>query len=437
MGRARRSQVPLDSHDRWTRASDRSDPVRLLQSQDATRLTDLVPIRYGRMVASPFAFLRGSVIVMASDLAATPVTGIKVQAVGDAHLGNFGVFATPERNLVFDANDFDQTLPAPWEWDVKRLATSLVVAARDDGQGKAAQQEVAQGAVRSYREAMASMAEMRVLELWYERHDLQPLLRRLEAIDREPPRRGTLKIKLRDHLRAFSRLTEVAGGHRRIRNDPPLLVRIEAAEALDRYRHGLQRYKRSLPPDRRELVDRLQYLDLALKVVGVGSVGTRCYIVMLLGRGEDDPVFLQIKQAEASVLEAHAGRSPYANHGRRVVLGQRLVQGASDIFLGWYRDREGFDYHVQQLMDMKGSVDIAAMSSEDLRLYGIACGWALARAHARSGDAAAISGYMGDADVFDRAVTAFAEAYADQTERDHARLLAAVECGEVTARTGL
>jgi uncharacterized protein (DUF2252 family) len=416
-GRALRRAVPRSSHATWDPAGRRS-PVALLEETDRRRLPDLVPIRHARMLASPFAFLRGAPAVMAHDLAITPVTGITVQACGDAHLLNFGLFATPERNLVFGLNDFDETLPAPWEWDVKRLATSFVVAGRTAGFDQADGRRAAQAAVRVYREELARYAGMRLLEVWYSRVDAAAVV----ALSRGRRRRAVAdRLARAQHhtsLDALPRLTEPAGDGRRFLEEPPLLTHVEECHAAW-VEEVLARYRASLPDERRQLLGRFRALDAARKVVGVGSVGTRCYVVLLLGDRHDDPLLLQVKQATASVLEPYAGRSRYRHPGRRVVNGQRLLQTASDIFLGWTSD-DTAHYYVRQLWDMKGSINLDTLDPADLYHYGRLCGWVLARAHARSGDAAAISGYLGSGDRFDRAVADFAEAYADQTEADYA-----------------
>ena len=416
-GRARRKAVPRSSHAAWEPAEGRA-PLALLEASDRRRLPDLVPIRHARMAASPFAFLRGTPAVMAHDLATTPVSGITVQACGDAHLLNFGLFATPERNLSFGLNDFDETLPAPWEWDVKRLATSFVVAARTVGFDQAVGRQAAQAAVRVYREQLARYAGMRALEVWYSRVDASEIV----ALSRGRRRRAVAdRLARAEHhtnLDALPRLTEPAGDGRRFLEDPPLLTHVEECHP-GWVEEVMARYRSSLPDERRQLLGRFRPHDAARKVVGVGSVGTRCYVVLLLGDRQDDPLLLQVKQATASVLEPYAGRSRYRHPGHRVVNGQRLLQTASDIFLGWTSDG-GADYYVRQLWDMKGSVDLDTLDPADLAPYGRLCGWVLARAHARSGDAAAISGYLGTGDRFDRAVAEFAEAYADQTETDQA-----------------
>ena len=416
-GRALRKGVPRSSHAAWVPAAGRS-PLDLLAESDRRRLPELVPLRHARMLASPFAFLRGAPSVMAHDLATTPVTGITVQACGDAHLLNFGLFATPERNLVFGLNDFDETLPGPWEWDVKRLATSLVVAARTAGFDQAVGHGAAQAAVRVYREQLARYAGMRLLEVWYSRVDASEIIALSRGRRRRVVAERLARAQHHTNLDALPRLTEPAADGRRFVEDPPLLTHVQECHP-GWVEEVLGRYRASMSDERRQLLGRFRAQDAARKVVGVGSVGTRCYVVLLLGDRHDDPLLLQVKQAAASVLEPHAGRSRYRHAGRRVVTGQRLLQTASDIFLGWTSDGAA-DYYVRQLWDMKGSVNLETLDPADLAPYGRLCGWVLARAHARSGDAAAISGYLGGGDGFDRAVADFAEAYADQTEADHA-----------------
>ncbi|MET0477953.1 MAG: DUF2252 domain-containing protein [Actinomycetota bacterium] len=416
-GRALRKGVPRSSHAAWVPAAGRS-PLDLLAESDRRRLPELVPLRHARMLASPFAFLRGAPSVMAQDLATTPVTGITVQACGDAHLLNFGLFATPERNLVFGLNDFDETLPGPWEWDVKRLATSLVVAARTAGFDQAVGHGAAQAAVRVYREQLARYAGMRLLEVWYSRVDASEIIALSSGRRRRVVAERLARAQHHTNLDALPRLTEPAADGRRFVEDPPLLTHVQECHP-GWVEEVLGRYRASMSDERRQLLGRFRAHDAARKVVGVGSVGTRCYVVLLLGDRHDDPLLLQVKQAAASVLEPHAGRSRYRHAGRRVVTGQRLLQTASDIFLGW-TSHGAADYYVRQLWDMKGSVNLDTLDPTDLAPYGRLCGWVLARAHARSGDAAAISGYLGGGDSFDRAVADFAEAYADQTEADHA-----------------
>jgi uncharacterized protein (DUF2252 family) len=414
-GRALRKAVPRSSHASWD-PTGRPSPLRLLEESNRHRLPELVPIRAARMRASPFAFLRGAPAVMAHDLATTPVTGITVQACGDAHLLNFGLFATPERNLSFGLNDFDETLPAPWEWDVKRLATSFVVAGRTVGFDPAVCRRAALAVVRTYREQLAAYAGMRLLEVWYSRVDATAIVALSRGRRRRAVTRGVDRAQHHTNLDALPRLTEPVGGDRRFVEDPPLLTHVPECDE-HWMAEVLASYRASLPDERRQLLARYRPHDAARKVVGVGSVGTRCYVVLLLGDRHDDPLLLQVKQATASVLEPYAGR--YRHPGRRVVNGQRLLQTASDIFLGWAGDGTSH-YYLRQLWDMKGGVDLEVLDPADLVPYARLCGWVLARAHARSGDAAAISGYLGSGDRFDRAVADFAEAYADQTEVDHA-----------------
>jgi uncharacterized protein (DUF2252 family) len=441
-GRAARRAVPRGSHAGWAPAPDRPDPVDLLEEQAEDRLEELMPIRYGRMMVSPFTFMRGSAIVMAQDLAGTPTTGIHAQLCGDAHLLNFGAYASPERSLLFDLNDFDETLPGPWEWDLKRLAASFVVAGRDNGFDASDCRGAAQATVTSYRRKMAEFSEMGELEVWYSRIGEEEVVGLLS--DAKVRKKTTKKLSKnvqkargRDSLQALSKLTGVVDGRRRIIDDPPLLVRIpEGDEVRDQVNAILESYKRTLQEDRRHLLERFRFVDAARKVVGVGSVGTRAYVVLLEGRDQDDPLFLQVKEAGPSVLEDHVPSSSDKHHGHRVVTGQRLMQAASDIFLGWFRGPEGPDFYWRQLKDMKGSAKVETMSPDELVLYAGVCGWALARAHARSGDRVEIAGYLGKSDRFDRAVADFAVAYADQNERDHAALCAAVRSGRLPADQG-
>jgi uncharacterized protein (DUF2252 family) len=441
-GRAARRLAPRGSHAEWTPAPDRPDPVDLLEAQARDRVPELLPVRYSRMMASPFAFMRGSAIVMAQDLASTPKSGIQSQLCGDAHLSNFGLYASPERALLFDLNDFDETLPGPWEWDVKRLAASIVVAGRDNGFDAADCREAAQTSAASYRQRMAEFSEMGELEVWYSRvgeEEAFGLLSGAKANKKSTKKmkKAVSKARGRDSLQALSKLTRVVDGRRMINDDPPLLVRIAEDDDLRVQIHAiLEGYKRSLLDDRRHLLDRYRFVDAARKVVGVGSVGTRAYVALLEGRDEDDPLFLQVKEARASVLEGHFPSSTHEHQGQRVVAGQRLMQAASDIFLGWFRGPAGRDFYWRQLRDMKGSAEVERMSPEELNLYAGLCGWALARAHARSGDRVQISAYLGKSERFDTAIAAFTEAYADQTERDHAALLAAVKSGRVVAEAG-
>jgi uncharacterized protein (DUF2252 family) len=439
-GRAARRLVPRGSHAQWAQMPDRPDPVDLLEAQARDRIPELMPIRYGRMMASPFAFLRGSTIVMAQDLAGTPKSGIQAQLCGDAHLLNFGAYASPERALLFDLNDFDETLPGPWEWDIKRLAVSFVVAGRDNGFDASDCHGAARAVTASYRQRMTEFSEMGELEVWYTRigeEEVKGLLTEARAGKKTTKKlsKNVRKTRGRDSLQALSKLTRVVDGRRMIDDDPPLLVRIPEGDELRGQVYAiLESYKRTLQEDRRHLLERFRFVDAARKVVGVGSVGTRAYVVLLEGRDQDDPLFLQVKEAGASVLERYVESSPYEHHedhGHRVVAGQRLMQAASDIFLGWFRAPEGRDFYWRQLKDMKGSAKVESMSSEELVLYARLCGWALARAHARSGDRVSIAAYLGKSERFDVAIADFADAYADQNERDHAALCAAVKSGRV------
>lgn len=442
-GKAARTVAARASHARWQASPGRSDPVSILKAQDGARLPDLLPIRYGRMATSPFAFYRGAAAVMAADLAHTPACGITTQLCGDAHLSNFGVYASPERTLLFDLNDFDETHPGPFEWDVKRLAASLVVAARGNGFDSQVSLDAARAAVRSYREHMTAYAAMRDLDVWYTRvsaEDALDIARHTLGVRKKATERNVDKARTRDSLQAQDKLTAVVDGRRRIVDDPPLITHVAAAsDALDReLRAVFEAYRRSLEDDRRALANRYTFVDFARKVVGVGSVGTRCFVALFEGRDGDDPLFLQVKEAGPSVLEPFTQRSSYANHGHRVVAGQRLMQAASDIFLGWVRDAQGRHYYWRQLRDMKGS-----LAAEEIRrpagliVYAAVCGWALARAHARGGDRIAIASYLGATSRFDRAVARFAELYADQTERDHETLVKAIAAGKVAAESGV
>src|SRR5450755_2371213 len=453
-GRAARAAVPRESHAVLGLPATRPDPVSLLERQAATRLPELVPIRYGRMLVSPFTFYRGAALVMAHDLAATPASGLIVQACGDAHLSNFGFFASPERRLVFDVNDFDETLPAPWEWDVKRLAASLEVAARGNGFSKRQRREIVLATVASYRTAMRSFAGQGNLDVWFTQEDVDQLRGRYESQlhprGRKQVAKGLRRAPGRSNLQEFSKLTTMVDGKPRILPDPPLVVpladlvadRVEAGETAARMSVLLSKYRQTLEEDRRVLIRQFEFADMARKVVGVGSVGTRCWIVLMMGRDESDPLFLQVKEAEESVLSRFVGASKYANQGQRVVAGQRLMQASSDIFLGWQRTEAGLDgqprdFYVRQLRDWKFSVDIETMVPRGMRMYGELCGWTLARAHARSGDNIAIAAYLGASDVFDQAITQFAGAYADQNERDYQALVAAVAAGRITAERDL
>jgi uncharacterized protein (DUF2252 family) len=449
-GRAARVEIPRLAAGVHEPAADRPDPVELLEQQSATRVPELVPIRYGRMLVSPFTFYRGAARIMASDLARAPRTGFTVQACGDAHLSNFGAFASRERRLVFDINDFDETLPGPWEWDVKRLAASMLIGARDNGFSTADQERIVLGTVAQYRTSMARYAAMKTLEVWYTRTEVTSLAERVsDEIGRTGRRnldRNIARARRRDSLHAFSRLTEEADGARRFVSDLPLLVPLadldeEARDDLSGRLHRiLASYHRSLQHDRRVLLDQFHLVDVARKVVGVGSVGTDAWIALFVGRDEDDPLILQIKEAQASVLEEFVGASVHRNAGERVVAGQRITQATGDIFLGWMRVKQTIsgtsrDYYVRQLRDWKGSVVVEAMRSRGMAAYGRVCGATLARAHARSGDRIAIAAYLGSGTAFDRAILRFSEAYAEQNARDCAALVEAVASGRVTAQT--
>jgi uncharacterized protein (DUF2252 family) len=451
-GRAARTETPRTSHASLEPAAGR-DPLALLDADNEGRVPELIPIRYGRMLVSPFAFYRGAAAVMAHDLASTPRAGLNVQLCGDAHLANFGGFASPERAMVFDLNDFDETLPGPFEWDVKRLAASFEIASRHRNLGTKERRTVVVTALRSYREATRRFAAMRNLDIWYAQQDIASLEAELrsrhDVAQARAVARSAAKARTKDSMKAFSRLTEEVDGVPRIVSDPPLIVPIaelvekdDAAELEDALQDLVRAYRRTLQGDRRKLLERFRYVDLARKVVGVGSVGTRCWIMLMLGRDDRDPLFLQVKEARPSVLEPVLGGSEFANHGQRVVEGQRLMQSSSDIFLGWVRNTRTFDgaerdFYVRQLWDWKTSVDLDSIVPRGLVLYAQACGWTLARAHARSGDCVAIGAYLGKSDVFDLAVADFAAAYADLNERDYAALVTAARTGVVEAKEGL
>jgi uncharacterized protein (DUF2252 family) len=447
-GKAARAVAPRTGHAVFDPPADRPDPVSLLESQSVSRLPDLVPIRYGRMLASPLSYFRGAALPMAADLAGTAVSGLAVQACGDAHLSNFGYYASPERALVFDVNDFDETLPAPWEWDVKRLAASLEVAGRDNGYRRRQRSQIVTAAVRRYREAMRGFAGQGNLAVWYARADTEELREqfgsRLQTRARRRVDRDVAKARNQDSVRELGKLTRLVDGRPRIVSDPPLVVPLadmdtgEAGRLDCGLRALIGGYRRTLETDRRYLLEQFEFMEIARKVVGVGSVGTRCWIILMLGRDRSDPLFLQVKEADRSVLEDFAGASAYGSHARRVVAGQRLMQAASDIFLGWLRDRADpydtpRDFYVRQLRDWKQSADIQTMPPAAMRAYGELCGWTLARAHARSGDRIAIAAYLGRSAVFDQAITEWAAAYADQNERDYQSLAAAAASGQVIA----
>jgi uncharacterized protein (DUF2252 family) len=498
-GASARAGTPLTAHAGWVPAADRPSPVPLLEEQEATREPDLVPVRRGRMMVSPFTFYRGAAKIMAEDLKDTPTAGLDAQLCGDAHLSNFGAFASPERRLVFDLNDFDETLPGPFEYDVKRMAASFVVAARDNGFSRAEARAAALASVTGYREAMADFAQRNTMDIWYASLDESDILRVVhgavetaeatEKAARKAARKGgagkpakadgkngkngkkkddaarkearqqaelprlaekrvekfSAKARTRDSLSALSKLAEVVDGRYQIVSQPPVVIPVRelatelSPERIDHLlREQFRSYRATLQPDRRHLLEQFEMVDVARKVVGVGSVGTRAFIALLQGRDAGDPLFLQAKEATASVLEAHLPRSRYRNHGQRVVQGQRLMQAASDIFLGWTR---GVDvtrhFYWRQLRDMKGSVPIEETAPVGLAMYGRACGWTLARAHARSGDPVAIAAYLGETDEFDRSVTDFAERYADQNERDYDEFAAAIKDGRLAAAEGI
>ncbi len=449
-GKAARSSAPRSSHGEWHPAADRADPVELLERQAASRVGRLVPLRYGRMLASPFAFYRGAAAVMAADLAPTPRSGFETQLCGDAHLSNFGGFASPERRLVFDLNDFDETLPGPWEWDVKRLAASFTLAGRDRGCDLGECRSVVRAAARSYRETMRALARMGNLESWYLQLDSDTIAARWAVVvggkQRKAFARNIAKARAKDSNRAFAKLTEEVDGSLRIVSEPPLIVPIgelaEEAGGADAEALVLEvigAYRASLPLERRALLDGYRLVDAAFKVVGVGSVGTRAWIALMLGRDAGDPLFLQIKEAQRSVLEPYAAPSEFAEQGERVVHGQRLMQATSDIMLGWVRangvDGESHDYYVRQLWDWKASARVESMDARALTAYAEICGMTLAHAHARGGDRIGIAAYLGKGDVFDRAMADFAEAYADQSERDCEALQAAADSGRIEVET--
>jgi uncharacterized protein (DUF2252 family) len=468
-GEQARDRTPLFTHTGWMPAVDRPDPVALLQEQDATREPDLVPVRHGRMLVSPFTFYRGAAKIMAADLAGTPTAGLQVQLCGDAHLSNFGAFASPERRLLFDLNDFDETLPGPFEYDVKRMAASFTVAGRNNGFAKADARAATRAAVAAYREAMAGFAQMGTMAIWYARLDEDQVMAAVDGLAAEASKpdkgkkaktetkaaklaektaeRTVAKARTRDSLQALSKLGELVDGRYRIVSQPPIVVPardleatygLPAAQVERLIREQFRAYRATLQDDRRQLLERFQVVDVARKVVGVGSVGTRAFIVLLQGRDQQDPLFLQVKEATASVLEDHLPKSRFQQHGERVVHGQRMMQAASDIFLGWTRELQANrHYYWRQLRDMKGSVEVEALEPVGLNFYAGICGWTLARAHARSGDPVAIAAYLGEGDHFDRAVTDFAERYADQNERDYQAFTTAIRSGRLHALEGL
>ena len=448
-GKELRKVAPRSNHGEWQPAPDRPDPISLLQAQDEGRVQQLLPIKYGRMLETPFTFFRGSAVLMAADLASTPVSGTDVVLCGDAHLSNFGVFATPERKLVFDLNDFDEAYPGPWEWDLKRLAASAVIAGRDNGFKDKDNRKLARLVARVYREAMHRFAKESVLDVWYYHVEAEQVL---ALFDQHSQKGAKITRKMLKKARAKTReatlekLTEIVDGRRQIINDPPLLVRLsdllteeQKAQIPEQYIQGAwSDYINSLPEERRVLLSKFRITDGALRVGGVGSVGTRCTIVLLEGRAQKDAIILQQKEAGPSVLEAYLPERGYTSHAERVVIGQRLMQAASDIFLGWHQsalsDRQ---YYWRQLKDMKGSVEVATLDEAGLGTYLAACSLSLARAHARTGDPAAIAGYLGKSAIFDKAIGEFAEAYADQAERDYQALVEAVDSGRIIAQTGV
>jgi uncharacterized protein (DUF2252 family) len=452
-GKAARAEIPRSRHAEYSPGADRADPIDLLEAQAKTRVSELVPIRYGRMLVSPFTFYRGAAKIMAADLAATPRSGMTVQCCGDAHLSNFGVFASPDRRLVFDINDFDETLPAPWEWDVKRLAVSMLVAARDNGYSVADQDRIVLATVTAYRTALREFAGMTNLAVWYARMEIEPLLEKYRSQFKARMVKRTAKslaqARTRDSMSAFAKLTQRVNGTAEIVDQSPLIVPLrvlvdgqDQEEMLEWLRGLLRVYRQSLDQDRRVLLEQFHLTDFARKVVGVGSVGTRAWIGLLFGRDSDDPLFLQLKEAESSVLEEYAGKSQFKSHGQRVVTGQRLMQATSDIFLGWVHVKVGIDgvardFYGRQLKDWKGSATIEQMVPEGMGTYGRLCGWTLARAHARSGDRIAIAAYLGGGDVFDRAILDFSRSYAEQNDHDYGALADAVDSGRLVAQTGI
>lgn len=436
-GRSARATAPRKSHATWEPSRMRRDPLQLLDEQNRRRFPDLVALRWGRMVASPFTFFRGAAAVMAADLASTPQSGLWAQSCGDAHCQNFGLFASPERHLLFDLNDFDETLPGPWEWDVKRLTTSVVLALRDEGYSDADAMAGAVETARAYRIGMAKFAEMSALDIWYSKVDIDEFIPEMNPANRKFAAKVAQKARRRTTLQALGKLTEVVDGVPRIVDDPPIVEHLPDSATDYAIASVVDRYRETLSEDRRLLFDRYEIIDVARKVVGVGSVGTHCWIALLSANKErDDLLFLQIKEANMSVMEPYLGNSEFANHGQRVVVGQRLMQAASDVFLGWSKFRERH-YYIRQLRDMKGSVDLSTMSSTLIGQYGAVCGETLARAHARSGDPVAIAAYLGNGDNFDKAVAQFSMVYADQSEQDHALLRKAIDEGRFEAIEGL
>jgi uncharacterized protein (DUF2252 family) len=448
-GKAARADVPRLAHAGWEPAPNRRDPVELLEEQARTRLPELIPVRYGRMLVSPFTFFRGAAYVMAADLADGARTGLHAQLCGDAHLSNFGFFDAPDRRLVFSINDFDETLPGPFEWDVKRLAASVAVAGRDRGFDESVRRSVVLATVREYRRAMARFAGMRDMDVWYTRLNVDNILRQFSGEfggkQKKRMKANLAKLRTKDSMRALGKLCRPVDGELRIIGNPPLVTPIEdvlegaeQAHLEETIQRMLGTYQHSLPHDRRKLLERYRYVHAARKVVGVGSVGTRAWILLMLGRDENDPLFLQFKEAQPSVLEPFLGRSTYEQHGQRIVEGQRMMQATADIMLGWERiaaiDGEMKDFYIRQLWDAKGSAEIERMRPAGLHAYGVICGWTLARAHARSGDAVAIAAYLGTGATFDHAMASFSETYADQNERDYRTLQEAAQSGRVVVQ---
>jgi len=461
-GKEAGNRTPPSSHAGWAPAADRADPVALLEEQDVTREPDLVPVRHGRMLVSPFTFYRGAAKIMAADLADTPTAGLDAQLCGDAHLSNFGVFASPERRLLFDLNDFDETLPGPFEYDVKRMAASFTIAARNNGFAKADTRAAALASVAAYREAMTGFAQMGTMDIWYAHLAEDELMAAVRSAAKAPKakkeakaakrarktaQKNVQKAHTRDSLQALSKLGEVVSGRYRIVSQPPIVVPardLQAAYGLSPEEtervigEQFRTYRATLQHDRRHLLERFEVVDMARKVVGVGSVGTRAFIVLLQGRDQHDPMFLQVKEATASVLEDHLPKSRYKQHGERVVHGQRMMQAASDIYLGWTKGMDvNRHFYWRQLRDMKGSAEVELMSPLGLTFYARTCGWTLARAHARSGDPIAIAEYLGESDQFDRSITDFSRRYADQNERDYQSFTEAIRSGRLEALEGV
>ena len=447
-GKALRSKASRSSHAEWAPDPERPDPISILEESNKTRLQHLVPIRFGRMSMSAFAFYRGTADIMAYDLAKTPVSGIQAQICGDAHLSNFGAFASPERRQVFDVNDFDETLAGPWEWDVKRLAASVVIGGRQNGYTAQESRQAVLRCVQSYREHMQQFALMNHLDVWYYHLDVEAILAMARGMAgakefQKRIERASTRASKRTRIETFPKLTEVVNGQYHIKDEPPLIYHYDPLDTsknnldTEQWRAMVKEYLASLPEERRVIIMQYRGVDVAQKVVGVGSVGTRCAVVLCLGGAEgDDPLFMQIKEAGPSVLEPYLGASPHKNHGERVVVGQHMMQAASDIFLGW-TTFNGIDFYGRQLRDMKFSAEVEGMDPVLFTAYVEICATTLARAHARTSDPAQISGYMGSKDTFDRAIASFAEVYADQAERDHAALLAAIKEGRVQAQTGV